>query len=121
MPAFNHRSQVYVCKKAISLDLKVRVLFIIRLREKTKTFLSLCYNLGANTGAKSRGLSTGALIGIIITVVLIIAIVIAVIVYKCRKTQYYRGDRLVDKPARFSDLKSRFGRTTEVPYQEDID
>ena len=82
--------------------------------------------------AKSRGLSTGTLIGVIIPVLLVVVVVIAIIIYKCRQFSYsqFGGDRMIDKPARFSDLKSKvqstFGKlespyegTTE-PYDEDV-
>lgn len=84
-------------------------------------FFLFLYVLGPKPSASSGGLSKGALIGIIIPVVLLIVLVIAIIVYKCRKTSYYRGDKLMGKPTRFSELKSQFAKTAEVPYQEDID
>jgi len=73
------------------------------------------------------------LIGIIVPVILVVIVVIAIVIYKCKKSPYrqFGGDRLIDKPARFSDLKSKvqstFGKTespyegTTEPYGEDID
>ena len=83
----------------------------------------LCLILEPVQKAKSHGLSTGVLIGIIIPVLLVVVVVIAIIIYKCRKSSYsqFSGDRLIDKPARFSDLKTKvqstFGKT-ESPYED---
>lgn len=84
--------------------------------------------LGSGQTKISKGLSTGAMVGIIVPLVLVSLIVVVAIVYKCRKSSYYRGDKLMmSKPTRFSDLKTRvqtsFGKdsTAEPLEEEDID
>lgn len=110
------------CFSKTSSNLSVSLIFkqLSLFHEKLCVLLDVSV---ATTVAKSGGLSTGALIGILIPVVFLVVLIIAVIVYKCRKPSYYgRGNKLMaGKPTRFSELKSRFGKTTEVPYQEDID
>ncbi|XP_074615759.1 scavenger receptor cysteine-rich type 1 protein M160-like isoform X2 [Acropora palmata] len=73
-------------------------------------------------GEPERGLSKGALIAIIFVVLILAVVVIGVIIYRCRQISYYRGQTLMARSVnRFSDLKSRLVKTSEIPYQEEVD
>lgn len=76
----------------------------------------------AGYGEPERGLSKGALIAIIFVVLILAVVVIGVIIYRCRQISYYRGQTLMARSVnRFSDLKSRLVKTSEIPYQEEVD
>lgn len=75
----------------------------------------------ATTHQAGHGLSKGAVIGIVLGVIILIVLAVAVVVYKRRQISYHRGEKLMGGSSRFSDLKSRFGKTAEIPYREDVD
>lgn len=85
------------------------------------------YILESKTKA-AKGLSTGAVVGIIVPLVLVSLLVVVAVIFKCRKTSYHRGDKLMmSKPTWLSDFKTRvassFGKEpkTEPLEEEDID
>ena len=75
----------------------------------------------ATTHQAGHGLSKGAVIGIVLGVIILIVLAVAVVVYKRRQISYHRGEKLMAGSSRFSNLKSRFGKTAEIPYREDVD
>ena len=96
-----------------------------KILEAHRTPSSVLIFVGSKTaayGEPERGLSKGALIAIIFVVLILAVVVIGVIIYRCRQISYYRGQTLMARSVnRFSDLKSRLVKTSEIPYQEEVD